>query len=146
MAPAAHASRHGDLHLPLVAIRQASGSTTAASGTAWAKGMYTAERFARPASNSSGIRPASTQASTQSPQPVHFERSTRRERVRTFAVKLPTKPDSSSTSLVVRTSMFLSRATSTIFGVRMQAEQSSVGKVLSSCAMWPPMLAERSTR
>ena len=42
-----------------------------------------------PASNSSGMRPAMTQASTQSPQPVHLDRSTLRERVRTFAVKLP---------------------------------------------------------
>jgi len=33
-----------------------------------------------------------------------------------------------------------------ILGVRMQAAQSSVGKVLSNMAMWPPMVASRSTR
>ena len=37
-------------------------------------------------------------------------------------------------------------ATSTIFGVRMQAEQSRVGKVLSSWAIRPPMLGSLSTR
>ena len=36
--------------------------------------------------------------------------------------------------------------TSDIFGVRMQAEQSSVGKVLSNWAMWPPIDGSRSTR
>ena len=41
--------------------------------------------------------------------------------------------------------MFGCLATSTIFGVRMQAEQSSVGNVLSSMAMWPPMVACFST-
>ena len=38
------------------------------------------------------------------------------------------------------------RAASTILGVRMQAEQSSVGKVLSNWAMRPPMEASFSTR
>ena len=33
-----------------------------------------------------------------------------------------------------------------IFGVRMQAAQSSVGKVLSNIAMWPPIDGSRSTR
>ncbi len=36
--------------------------------------------------------------------------------------------------------MFLFCSTLSIFGVRMQAEQSSVGKVLSSWAMCPPMV------
>ena len=36
--------------------------------------------------------------------------------------------------------------TSDILGVRMQAEQSSVGKVLSNWAMWPPIDGSRSTR
>ena len=37
-------------------------------------------------------------------------------------------------------------ATSTSFGPRMQMEQSRVGKVLSNCAMVPPMLKEDSAR
>ena len=36
--------------------------------------------------------------------------------------------------------------TSVIFGVRMQAAQSRVGKVLSNWAMCPPMEGSRSTR
>ena len=36
-------------------------------------------------------------------------------------------------------------ATSTILGPRMQAEQSTVGKVLSSLAILPPMVGWRST-
>ena len=43
-------------------------------------------------------------------------------------------------------SMFGCLPTATIFGVRMQAAQSRVGKVLSNIAMWPPMVARRSTR
>ena len=37
-------------------------------------------------------------------------------------------------------------AASTIFGVMMHWEQSSVGKVSESWAMWPPMEGSRSTR
>jgi len=37
-------------------------------------------------------------------------------------------------------------ATADILGVRMQAAQSRVGKVLSNRAMWPPMVGSRSTR
>ena len=36
--------------------------------------------------------------------------------------------------------------TADILGVRMHAAQSSVGKVLSNMAMWPPMVGSRSTR
>ena len=42
--------------------------------------------------------------------------------------------------------MFGCWPTCTIFGVRMQAAQSSVGKVLSNLAIWPPMDGSRSTR
>ena len=42
--------------------------------------------------------------------------------------------------------MFGWLATSTIFGVMMHWEQSSVGKVSESMAMWPPMEGSRSTR
>ena len=41
--------------------------------------------------------------------------------------------------------MFGWLATSTIFGVMMHWEQSSVGKVSESWAMWPPMEGSRST-
>ena len=51
-----------------------------------------------------------------------------------------------STSVYVRTSMFGCRPTSTSLGARIHMEQSLVGKVLSSCAMWPPMLGAFSTR
>ena len=42
--------------------------------------------------------------------------------------------------------MFGCSAALAILGTRMQAEQSRVGKVRSSIAMWPPMLGSRSTR
>ena len=42
--------------------------------------------------------------------------------------------------------MFLWAFTAVIFGVRMQAAQSRVGKVLSNIAMCPPMVGSRSTR
>ena len=42
--------------------------------------------------------------------------------------------------------MFGSLPAADIFGVRMQAAQSSVGNVLSNIAMWPPMLGFFSTR
>ncbi len=41
--------------------------------------------------------------------------------------------------------MFGLCAASTIFGVSMHAEQSSVGNVLSSCAMRPPIVGDFST-
>ena len=42
-------------------------------------------------------------------------------------------------------SIFSFWAASTILGVRIQAEQSRVGKVLSSWAMRPPMVGDFST-
>ena len=42
--------------------------------------------------------------------------------------------------------MFGWSLTAVILGVRMQAAQSSVGKVLSNIAMWPPIDGSRSTR
>ena len=47
--------------------------------------------------------------------------------------------------MVQRVMLGLER-TSVIFGVRMQAAQSRVGKVLSNWAMCPPMDGSRSTR
>ena len=47
---------------------------------------------------------------------------------------------------MVHSVMFGCALTAVILGVRMQAAQSSVGKVLSNMAMWPPMEGSRSTR
>ena len=64
----------------------------------------------------------------------------------TVTLKLPMNPSTFSTSLLLNRVMFLWLPTSTIFGVRIQAEQSRVGKVLSNCAICPPMEGSFSTR
>jgi hypothetical protein len=56
------------------------------------------------------------------------------------------KPSTWVTSARVQRVILGWARTEDIFGVRMQAEQSSVGNVLSNLAMWPPMVASRSTR
>ena len=60
--------------------------------------------------------------------------------------KLPTNPSTFSTSLYVMSVMLGCEATSTMRGVRMHCEQSSVGNVSERRAMWPPMDDSRSTR
>ncbi len=70
----------------------------------------------------------------------------KRARWRTRTVKFPKAPDTCSTSLRVIRCTFLRWLTETILGVRMQAAQSSVGKVLSRRAMFPPIVDSRSTR
>ena len=71
---------------------------------------------------------------------------TKRAFSRTVTLKFPTNPSTDSTSLSVRRWMFSRRSAETIFGVRMQAAQSRVGKVLSNRAIIPPMVDCRSTR
>jgi len=61
-------------------------------------------------------------------------------------LKLPTEPLTSSSSEYVNMVTFSCCPTSDIFGVRMQAEQSRVGKVLSNWAMCPPIEGSRSRR
>jgi hypothetical protein len=60
--------------------------------------------------------------------------------------KLPFSPETLSTSVYVRTSMFGCRPTSTSLGERIHIEQSFVGNVLSSWAIWPPIDGSFSTR
>ena len=62
------------------------------------------------------------------------------------AVSSPGRPVTSCTSDSIISLMFGCLPTATIFGVSVQAAQSSVGKVLSNIAMWPPMVDSRSTR
>ncbi len=64
----------------------------------------------------------------------------------TFTLKFPMYPLTSLTSLFVNSSMFGCLPASDIFGARMHMEQSMVGKVLSICAILPPMLGSFSTR
>ena len=58
---------------------------------------------------------------------------------------MPTKPPTFSTSEYENILIFSFWATSTIFGVRIQAAQSSVGNVLSSCDIFPPIVGFFST-
>ncbi len=78
--------------------------------------------------------------------PVQSSSFTYRGRCRTLTVKSPVKPSTLTTSAYVHSVMFGCERTWDIFGVRMQAEQSSVGNVLSNLAMWPPIVLSRSTR
>src|SRR3972149_11024897 len=100
-------------------------------------------RVAKPTSNSFGVVIGQTLA--HSPQP---EQSfvTYRGFFRTLTLKLPMYPLTSWTSLLVSNSMFGCLPASDILGASMQIEQSIVGKVLSSCAILPPILGSRSTR
>ena len=83
--------------------------------------------------------------SWQMPQPVHLSMLTYRAFLRISTVKLPTKPETFSTSEYVWMVMFSWDAASTILGVRIQAEQSRVGNVLSSWDILPPMEGVFST-
>ena len=83
--------------------------------------------------------------SIQMPQPVQSASTSMRGLCLTLILKSPTEPETSTTSLQVWSVMFLWAPASTILGVRMQAAQSSVGKVLSYWAMCPPIDGSRST-
>jgi len=61
-------------------------------------------------------------------------------------VKLPGSPEIFWISVRVCSSMLLCRPTSTSFGEIIHMEQSLVGKVLSNCAMAPPIAGLFSTR
>src|SRR4030066_1761915 len=97
-----------------------------------------------PISNSLGHD--TVQTSVHSPQPVHFSGSTNRAFFKIFTSKLPGSPFTSFTSEYVSNLIFSRRATSNIFGAKIQIEQSIVGKVLSSWDILPPMLGVFSTR
>ena len=83
--------------------------------------------------------------SVQAPQPVQISSLTNLARFLIVTSKFPTKPPTSVTSEYEKILTFSFCATSTIFGVRIQAAQSSVGKVLSSCAIFPPIVGFVST-
>ena len=104
-------------------------------------------RMFRPRLNSSGVFPRrNTQTSMHSMQPTQASSMMKRGLWRTVTLKLPTYPSTLSTSAIVQRVMLGFERTSVIFGVRMQAAQSRVGKVLSNWAMCPPMEGSRSTR
>src|SRR5665647_1413045 len=103
-----------------------------------------AVRKLMPALNSSGIF-LEGHFCQQEPQPVHFAKSTLLAFSRIFTSKFPIKPVTFSTSANVCNVMFGCCATSTMRGVRMHCEQSSVGKVSESCDMCPPMEGVFST-
>src|SRR5512145_3148137 len=133
------------LHVPLMKYVQFSLSITGKFGTACANGVYTAFRYPSPASYTSSIT-FFGHFSWQIPQPVQSSSLTKRAFFLIVTLKLPTKPVTFTTSLHVSKVMFGCVPASTIRGVRMHAEQSSVGKVLSNCAMCPPMDGSRSTK
>jgi len=86
------------------------------------------------------------QFDTQVPQPVHLASSTKRGRFLTVTVKFPGRPWTCSTWLKVRISTSFCLPISTSRGAMVHMAQSLVGKVLSSCAMAPPIEALVSTR
>jgi len=86
------------------------------------------------------------QTLAQSPQPVHLSRSMNRGALVIRTVNFPASPSTALTVRRVRISTLGCLPTSTSLGERIQAEQSLVGKVLSSWAMTPPMLMSFSTR
>src|SRR5208337_973365 len=98
----------------------------------------------RPELNSSGRTTGHTSA--QSPQAVQSFSDTYRAFFRILTPKLPTYPLTSITSDRVRSFILGCRPASVIFGPSIQMEQSIVGKVLSSFAIWPPMEGFFSTR
>ena len=86
------------------------------------------------------------QTLAQSPHPVHLSKLTKRGALVNLTLNFPGSPSTDSTVRSVLISTLGWRPTSTSFGDNIQAEQSFVGKVLSSCAMTPPMLIPFSTR
>ena len=131
-------------HFPVLSIMQCSGSIVATFGTACANGMYMARRLSIPRLNSFGIF-FWGHFSVHRPQPVQTSSLTYLALRFIVTSKLPTKPFTSVTSEYENMRILSFWATSTIFGVSMQAAQSSVGKVLSSCAILPPIVGFVST-
>src|SRR4030042_4017868 len=86
------------------------------------------------------------QYSTQVVQPVHLSSRIYLGFLVSVTLKFPASPSTRSTSVYVKTSMLGCRPTSTSLGASIQMEQSLVGKVLSSWAIWPPMAGALSTR
>jgi len=86
------------------------------------------------------------QYSTQVVQPVHLSSMMYLGFLVRFTVKFPASPSTLLTSVKVRTSILGCRPTSTSLGESIHMEQSLVGKVLSSWAIWPPMEGDFSTR
>src|SRR5574342_1050025 len=80
------------------------------------------------------------QYSRQVVQPVQRSSFTYRGLRSSVIWKSPAWPSTASTSVYVRISMFGWRSHSMNFGDSMHIEQSLVGKVLSSCAIFPPMV------
>ncbi len=86
------------------------------------------------------------QAFMHSPHPVHFSSSMNLAFLTSLTLKPPFAALTFLTSVWVMISMLGWLSTSYIWGASMQMEQSLVGKVLSSLAIMPPMLAVSSTR
>ena len=94
-------------------------------------------------SESNSLQTDTGHESVQALQAMQALASTRRARLRTSTLKAPGLPETFWTSLFVRSSISGWSPTATIFGVRMQAAQSRVGKVLSNIAMCPQVTDAR---
>src|SRR4030042_2692628 len=132
------------MHLPVLKCRHLSLSTVYFRGTACGNGMYIAFLWPNPRSNSLSI--LTGQTSAHRPHPTHLSSCTYLALRLTLTSKLPMNPLTSSTSEYESNVMFGFLESSTILGASMHIAQSPVGKVLSSCAMTPPMLGCFSTR
>src|ERR1019366_1918118 len=113
-------------------------------GTACGNGRKIAFRSPSPRSNSEGS--VTGHSAVHAPQPVHFVGSTKRGCFLILTVKFPGCPSTRSTSLKVRSSMSLCRPISPSRGAMVHIAQSLLGKVLSSCAITPPMAGPRSAK
>ena len=115
-----------------------------APGMACSYFLKTAFLLLRPWSCSLGT--STGQTVVHSPQLVHLARSMYLGFSLIFAVKFSWSPLSSRRSVLVKSSMFRCRPTSTSFGEITHMVQSFVGNVLSSSAIMPPMAEFFSTR
>src|SRR3990170_5665544 len=102
--------------------------------------------FLTPMDSSNSLGTSTGRMFTHSPQPVQADSSTYLGFLRMVTLKAPGFPDIFCTSEYVKRCILGCVAASTILGVIMQAEQSMVGKVLSSWIIRPPMLGFFSTR
>src|SRR5690606_41219835 len=96
--------------------------------------------------NYSGTISLKIQAPPHVPQPTHSSSLMQRGFRLIVTWIFPVYPATPVTSEQVSSVILVWFFTSDIFGVRMQAAQSSVGKVLSNIAMCPPIEGFRSTR
>src|SRR4030042_863274 len=94
---------------------------------------------------SNELTPSIGQCSAHTPQPVHLSSRMYLECFVIVTLKSPAFPSTFLSSAWVRRVMFSCLPVATSFGDTMHIAQSLVGKVLSSCAIVPPLLRPASS-